>query len=233
MRYTVGHSQSPNRPRTGVIAAGSLLVLFLVGCETEPVEPPPPPPAEFAVAPSTAGYLMRMEGRLTFLPCGEGPDAIGVVDTPDGQAAAVVAELGGGDRPIPVLVRMRGDTVEVVRHAEPEGGGCDDLLPAGDLVARGNEPFWSVSIDGDSAVVRTPDLPAGAGYHARSWQSGAEGAWRFTASAGADTLRLWLDADRCRDGMSGAWFPYRATVEWRRERLTGCALEGERALVRP
>ena len=36
--------------------------------------------------------------------------------------------------------------------------------------ARGNEPFWAVTFDGEEATFRTPDLPDGIKYREGRWK---------------------------------------------------------------
>lgn len=220
----MGHSQS-------VFGACTVATFVLLGgCGSQP-GPSAPPRVAFTAPAAEAGHLMRFEGRLAFLPCGEGPSAIWIAESlaAGADAAEAWGQLGGGNRPVPALVRIAGDTIREVRHAAPEGGGCDRLPGAGDVNARGNEPFWHLRVDGDSAVVSTPELPDGAWYGQGGWTRPDSATWDYQAVAGEDTVRLRLDAVRCLDGMSGAWFPFRARMAWRGQQYDGCALEGEGA----
>lgn len=219
------HSQ-----RLVAVIRSVLTLLAVLGCAA-----PDPPVASgsLEVQAATAGHLVLSEGRLAFLPCGEGPDTLAVTDTPDSQITRAVAQLGGGDRPVPALLRLAGDTVLELRHAAPEGAGCAGLPGPGDLNARGNEPFWHLRVEGDSATMSTPDLPAGIVYRTGSWSRSGRSRWLFRAGARPDSVRLDLVEERCIDGMSGAWFPYRATVWWQDRDLQGCALEGRGASAEP
>jgi uncharacterized membrane protein len=194
-----------------------------------------PPLIEFSAPQSFSGHLTSLEGRLTFLPCAGGPDAIAIADSPDRQGAQVLEQLGSGDRPIPVMLRLRADTLSEVRHAAPEGGGCDRLPGEGDLNALGNEPFWHLGITGQEAVMRTPELPDGERFPGGRWTRPDSSSWRYQAPAGSigDAVVLELHDRRCQDGMSGAWFPYQVTVQWGGQHLSGCALEGVAAQRSP
>lgn len=209
------------------------LSLVVLACSNEPPEEPPPsvPPAPtdevaFAAPHSEPGHLMRMEGRLAFLHCGEGPTAIWLAESvAAGPAAAQAwAELGGGNRPVPALVRIAGDTILEVRHAAPEGGPCTSLPGEGLVNARGNEPFWHLRVGADSATVSTPELLDGVRYPGTGWERPDSTTWRYRTVG--DSITLQLRERRCQDGMSAAWFPFEAEVRWREQELRGCALEG-------
>jgi uncharacterized membrane protein len=213
-------------------ARGLAAVLVLTAaCAPEP-EPAPAPEATsvasagpgFRARPSTAGRLRFAGGRLTFEPCSGAGGVVG--DLPDGAGAALVDELGAGDV-VMAMVRIEDGTIAEIRYAGPEGPDCSRLPPGGDVEARGNEPFWTVRVTGASATVYTPETMDGVVYRDGTWSRQDEGQWRFEASGeGGATLALDLIEGVCRDGMSGARFPFTATLVRRGRAERGCALEG-------
>ena len=94
-------------------------------------------------------------------------------------------------------------------------------------IARGNEPFWAVSVDGSVARVRTPDLPDGIAYYAGRWKRDSTGAgWVYRARRErAEGLWLTLEISQtpCTDTMSGAESPFRAVLTYDDRRVEGCA----------
>ena len=74
--------------------------------------------------------------------------------------------------------------------------------------ARGNEPFWSIDVDGANAQVRTPEEPGGVLYVDGRW-SQLDATRRLyeaprTAAGAASPLRLEISDGPCVDSMSGA-----------------------------
>ncbi len=85
--------------------------------------------------------------------------------------------------------------------------------------ARGNEPFWNVSIDPGRMIFTRP---GGAGVTAGTPVPQAAGSgWRY-APAGAD-LVVTLRPGQCRDTMTGMPHPASAEVETGGQVLAGCA----------
>lgn len=93
--------------------------------------------------------------------------------------------------------------------------------------ARGNEPFWAVTFNGEGATFRTPDLPDGIGYREGRWKrKGTAAEWTYKARR-ERAEGLWLELEiteaPCTDSMSGEAFPYKATVTFEDKRMEGCA----------
>ncbi len=203
-----------------------LAALLVVGCGASAAHPR----NQFAVPAAEAGHLARLRGHLAFIRCGGPPDTLWIADTEDHQVDNALADFGDG--PLPAVIRADGGVVTAVRYVAPEGPDCSQLLPDADLSARGNEPFWHLSITADSARVTTPDDMTGHRFDTGNWDRLADSGWRFRAvsRAGGDTLTLVLSERRCSDGMSAARYPFAARLDWGGRRLSGCALEGVRAL---
>ena len=108
----------------------------------------------------------------------------------------------------------------------PEISDYSHYLKAGDeLVAMGNEPFWSLTINpfknrmqfktlvGDSINVPVPDRI-----------TDPNGGFRYAAGAESGRLTAHFRPDSCVDSMSGQRFDYRVDVTIRGENYTGCGL---------
>jgi len=191
----------------------------------------PPPPA-FRAPASVSGTLRLDASGLRFTPCGVGGSSVALRDGTAGDAARLVREFGGGADGVVALVRLEGDRLDEVRHAGPEGD-CERVPPEGDLEARGNEPFWNLQIDGAVATFRTPESLAGDVYAGGRWTAD-ESRWQYAAtssSGGGMALRLTIGAAWCADSMSGARYPWRASLTVGDRRFDGCALEGRAAMA--
>ena len=104
--------------------------------------------------------------------------------------------------------------------------GCDE--PAADYVvkARGTEPFWSVEVGEAGIVWRQPQEPKEIVLGAPQTQD-AEGAVRYHASSNGHELELLVDAQTCRDSMSGELFAYSARAILDGKEFSGCARVGK------
>ncbi|MEP6591210.1 MAG: hypothetical protein ABJC19_08495 [Gemmatimonadota bacterium] len=210
-----------------------MILLGTVACSAPAARPPTarePVRTGFSVPASQSGTLLLARGLLQFAPCGTTGDGNIVTDRSDGEGAALMRDLAPGGGRVTALVRVEHDSLIEVRYAGPEGPTCTTLPPAGDLNAVGEEPFWHLRIAGDSARLRTPEDTAGTSWHGGTWQSEAND-WHFVAAGvGGDTVRVVLRAERCTDGMSGARYPFHATVNGNGVVLQGCGLEGQGAM---
>lgn len=86
------------------------------------------------------------------------------------------------------------------------------------ITARGNEPFWAVSVEGSKLTLKRPDA-ADAVFEAAQ-PGGPE--WTAKAADGR-TLTLRVAVGDCSDGMSDARYPMTAEVQLGAETLKGCA----------
>ena len=176
------------------------------------------------------GELESGEGGLSFRTCEE-ELGIPVIDGTGEDLEAMMEELGYGEGRVTAHLVLEGNVIRHVRVASPEVPSCAELLPEAELRARGNEPFWLVDIDGDVAFFRSPEELDGVRYDEGSWET-SPGGWRFEALRhgvdGLPYLILEVQETRCRDSMSGAWFPYAASLRVGGEPATGCAWEGRR-----
>jgi uncharacterized membrane protein len=117
--------------------------------------------------------------------------------------------------------------LEEVLYAGAQGQvrGCAEPAATYVVAARGTEPFWAVEV-GDSGIVwRQPDEPKEIALGAAQTQD-AEGAVRYHASGNGHDLELLVDAQICRDPMSGEYFAYSARAVLDTKEFSGCARVG-------
>jgi uncharacterized membrane protein len=223
--------------RGGGLLLPLILALASCGGEREPPEAEPPAdPATVVQTPMSGfpegvtGKLEFRAGGLTFRGCQE-ESGVPVTDGTGEDLEGMVEELGYGEGRVTAHVVLEGEVIRELRVASPEVPSCLELLPEAEFRARGNEPFWLVDVDGDVAIFRSPEELEGVRYDEGSWQA-TTGGWRFEALRhgvdGVAYLILEVEETRCRDSMSGAWFPYAASLRVGGEPATGCASEGRR-----
>ena len=180
----------------------------------------------FTASPVYPGRMLLEDGKLRFVACGEGGRGVVIRDLSDERGATLIRELGGAST---VLIRLDDDRLREIRYAATEGPACDWLSRAGDVQAHGNEPFWSVRVDGGEAVYRTPSEPDGVVFRDGTWSRAGEGPWVYRARrgspSGVEHLTMELTDARCVDGMSGTRYPMKAVVTREAERVQGCAVE--------
>jgi len=114
-------------------------------------------------------------------------------------------------------------TVREIRYAAPEGLGCDSDWSF-HIRASGNEPFWTATVDGSGLHLGRPGEPE------RAWPDASveAGPDRTRITVPSDTsVGLELQADSCRDSMSGAFSPWAARLRVGDRVFSGCAVAGE------
>jgi len=180
-----------------------------------------------------SGRLFLSAEVLRFVPCGAEGEGMVLEDRTGGDAATVIRMLGGEDGGVTAMVRLDSTRLVAVRYAGNEGPSCEEMPSSAQVEARGNEPFWFVSVSSGVATLRTPEQQAGVEYAGGSWTRPDGSGWHFAAigAAGgvADSLVLDLVEERCVDSMSGAHYPFAATLTVGGNVMTGCALEGRPA----
>jgi heat shock protein HslJ len=91
------------------------------------------------------------------------------------------------------------------------------------LSARGHEPSWSLSIDGDKArLALIGEAPLDFSILSRSR---AGGVLRIAARAGEKDMAVGIGGRLCSDTMTGMPFPLTVTLDWQGRRMTGCGGE--------
>lgn len=75
----------------------------------------------------------------------------------------------GAQSSVTAIVRRENRRLVEIRYAGAEGPSCDELPPGGELVARGNRPFWHVQVRGHQATVTMPEALDGIVYREGRW----------------------------------------------------------------
>jgi putative lipoprotein len=138
-----------------------------------------------------------------------------------GERAAVPDELPAAKGQAGVF------TLEQLLYAAPvtEGRGCDQAAADYIVTARGNEPFWSVTVAGTSMIWKQPDAAQGVTFNELQSED-AEGTVTYQAAADGRKLQLIVEQQPCRDSMSGDFFAFTAKAELDGKEFKGCARVG-------
>ena len=205
------------------------------------------PPAQPAPADSSLaikrGIVMLAQDRMTFSPCNEKAE-LWLLDQSDGVLRQTFeSEMQKG--PAKLYVEAYGErapvaediaaakayagtfVLEEVTYAGVQGQvrGCDAPAPNYVVAARGAEPAWAVEVGDSSIVWRQPADPKEIALGAPQTQD-AEGAVRYHAAGNGHELELLVDAQTCRDPMSGELFAYSARAVLDGKEFSGCARVG-------
>lgn len=203
------------------------------------------PPAESGLA-IKRGIATLTAARSTFRPCGEQGDLL-MLDQTDGVLARAFdneKDANGAEQPLKLYIEAYGERttdlpaeaaglagtflLEEALYAAPDGQtrGCD--APAQDYIvaARGNEPFWAVEVTDAALLWRQPDEPKEISIAAPQTQD-SEGAVSYAAANDAHKIEVLIDAQACRDDMSGEYFAYAARASLDGKQYTGCARVGK------
>jgi uncharacterized membrane protein len=189
------------------------------------------------------GIVMLAQDRITFRPCNEKTE-LWLVDQSDGTLQETFAdEMEKG--PAMLYVEAYGErapvaddveearayagtfVLEEVLYAGVQGQvrGCDDPAPGYTVMGRGTEPFWAVEISDAGIVWRQASEPKEIALGAPQTQD-AEGTVRYHAGSNGHELELLVDAQVCRDAMSGEFFAYSARAVLDSKEFNGCARVG-------
>ena len=210
------------------------LLVTLAACSGRPASP-----AHDAASPGTVAPRPRLRGTLVvrgdstmmFVACGTTTERA-LAAPPSAQLQAAVSAVNGAWRDS-AWVEFLADTgrgaitARETLFAAPlrERSRCDEPVPPFEIVASGNEPFWRVTFDGTQLVLERPEPPRELVFDVDT--SASRGA--LTTIVGrrvlgkVHELTLGLLHESCRDGMSDAWYPYRAEVRVGNLALHGCA----------
>jgi uncharacterized membrane protein len=209
---------------------------------------PQPAPAQAEAAADSSlsikrGIIMLAQDRITFRPCNEKAE-LWLLDQSDGTLQETFAdEMAKG--PAMLYVEAYGErapvsedieearayagtfVLEEVLYAGVQGEvkGCDEPAANYIVTARGTEPFWAVEVNDAGIVWRQPSEPKEIPLGAPQTQD-AEGTVRYHASSNGHTLELLVDAQACRDAMSGEFLAYSARAVLDGKEFTGCARVG-------
>lgn len=106
-----------------------------------------------------------------------------------------------------------------------EGRGCDRPVPDNVVSARGNEPFWAVAVTQTGMVWKQPEDPKEITLGELQAQD-AEGTVGYRAADARHKLELQIEAQACRDSMSGEYFAFAARAVLDGREFKGCARVG-------
>jgi len=214
-----------------------------VGGEVGGAEPGPAPGPRLPPGTETVRLHLGDQGELLVAPCVDSeprPTPHEVTDASGEDLVGLLREFGNPDAGIPGRVIFSagsadepGGRITALRVALPEsaaGTACAQAFPDAELEASGNEPFWHLRLDGDEVLYRTPEDQDGTLFHDVTWTSPGNGTWRMEALRdfvdGIEYLVLEVSDTPCSDSMSGARYPWTATLEVEGASWPGCAREG-------
>lgn len=213
-------------------AAAASLVLAIVACGGPSATPSPPARAEPAAPVRLRGTLLAgADSTLVFVACGTVTERT-LIAPPSSQLLLAVTAVNGAVRDS-LFVEFTADTSGgAITAAETlfatslaEGTRCDRPREPFEVVAMGNEPFWRVTFDGTQLVLERPEPPREMVFDAGP----ADTRGPLTTIIGSRALgkvhelKLGLLRESCSDGMSDAWYPFRAEVRVGDLALHGCA----------
>ena len=206
-----------------------------------PAQPEPPADSSLSIK---RGIAMLAQDRMTFRPCDEKAE-LWLLDQSDGVLRQTFeGEMQKG--PAMLYIEAYGErtpvaediaeakayagtfVLEEVTYAGVQGQvkGCDQPAPSYVVAARGNEPSWAVEVGDASIVWRQPAEPKEIALGTPQTQD-AEGAVRYRAEGNGHQLELLVDAQTCRDSMSGELFAYSARAILDGREFSGCARVGK------
>jgi len=106
-------------------------------------------------------------------------------------------------------------------------GRAAGLPDSVEIVARGNEPFWAVTVSRAGMVFRDPGHPDGLRfpYAPPEIEANRRVFRSVRADSAATALEVAIEPGPCRDGMSDESYALTARARLGRRKLVGCALE--------
>lgn len=203
------------------------------------------PPAESGLA-IKRGIATFAADHGSFRPCGEQAD-LWMVDQTEGLLARTFSgEKPADGAPLKLYIEAYGErattaedlpanatgyagvfVLEETLYAAPEGqtNGCDTPAQSYIVAARGSEPFWSAEVTEAALIWRQPEEPKEISLPAPQTQD-SEGAVGYSAASNDHQIELMVEAQACRDAMSGEYFAYAAKAKLDGKQFVGCARVG-------
>lgn len=196
-----------------------------------------PPPAQPAAAASPVAELERLRGEAIvgkdgygITPCGSDRQRI-VEFAPDAQVFIDRFLQPGGRLEFffDGWVREREGKwiVESVERVHTEGPRCDAPLEQAVFVARGNEPFWSLSLSATGWELQRPGQDA---LHAQAQAQAMKAGTAYVWESSAPAAKVEIVPGYCADGMADAVSGWVAKLSLEGKTLNGCAHRGALAL---
>lgn len=203
------------------------------------------PPADSGLA-IKRGIVTLAPDHSTFRPCGEQAE-LWMIDQSEGLLARTFAgEKTADGTALKLYIEAYGErattaedlpesarghagvfVLEEALYAALDGQtqGCDTPLPDYIVAARGSEPFWSAEVTDAALMWQQPEEPKEISLAAPQMQH-SEGAVRYTAAGRHHRIELMIEAQACRDDMSGEYFAYSARAALDGKQSSGCARIG-------
>mgnify|MGYP001365008712 FL=1 len=210
---------------------GALVLLLGAACGKKVALPVPADSAAAAGPVRVRGTLLARDGALVVVACGTTPERT-VTALAAAQLEEALVAVAGGVRDS-MYVEFIADTTggalvareTLFASALAEGSRCDQSRYLYEFEALGTEPFWRVTLDGTQLVLERMENPLEQAFVADAPVT--RGALT-TITARRDNgeareIKIGLLHEACRDGMSDAWYPYRAEVRLGVVALHGCA----------
>lgn len=236
----VGCSRQPEQPAAAPAETAPAPSAAATEQVVELAEPVPPADSSLSIK---RGVIMLAQDRMTFRPCDEKVE-LWLLDQSDGSLrqtfgeemqkgpAMLYVEAYGERAPVAddiAEARAYAGTfvLEEVLYAgvQAQVRGCAEPAATYIVAARGTEPFWAVEVSDGGIVWRQAEEPKQIALGAPQTQD-AEGAVRYHASGDGHDLELLVDAQTCRDAMSGEYFAYSARAVLDTKQFSGCARVG-------
>lgn len=203
------------------------------------------PPAESGLA-IKRGIATLAADHSSFRPCGEQVDLWMIDQTGGLLARTFSSEKPADGAPLKLYIEAYGEratsaedlpanatgyagvfVLEEALYAVPDGQtqGCAAPAQAYKVGARGSEPFWSAEVTDATLIWRQSDEPKEISLPAPQTQD-SEGAVSYTAASNDHQVELMIEAQACRDAMSGEYFAYAARAKLDGKQFAGCARIG-------
>jgi len=103
---------------------------------------------------------------------------------------------------------------------DPEGKAFDAVAPQEVVTLVGTEPFWNLTVEGDTGLWSSPENQPGARIALRRFAG--NGGLSFSGGVGGEPFTATLTPGQCSDGMSDRVFPFVATIALGGETFAGC-----------
>lgn len=101
-----------------------------------------------------------------------------------------------------------------------DGETYDGIGEEEEITLVGNEPFWNIKIDGETAIYSTPENIDGTQFTVTRF-AGNNGLG-FSGNLDGETVQIAVTPGNCSDTMSDRDYPFTATVEVGSTSLNGC-----------
>ncbi|MCU1726846.1 hypothetical protein NTD86_07580 [Pseudomonas sp. 7P_10.2_Bac1] len=120
---------------------------------------------------------------------------------------------------LPMILSACSQHAPSLSSSAPEAQGVGQQF-----VARGNEPFWTIKVNGKTLAWITPDHLQGKQLHVDQVVSGNN--TKYTGTDQGKVFTLVIEPKPCTDSMSGETFSHTSTWTYDGESNMGCAATG-------